>query len=436
LPCGCKRSASPAPAASATARSSAAPEAASEPSRCARLAAYSLTLESDPAPGLKGQPVTDGEDADDEALLPFGVDLGAAVPTTYGFAVAGLRGAGQAFVAVLGERASRRVDLGELHGDAETPALAGLGERVVVALRSSDAAGFTIKLGQLVGLEGGLEWGAELSKLGKDVTGLTLALSGERGLLGYLATEKGKSRLLLASFQPGSLKTALDPKPFEQDVESPRLLARPGGFWLSSVRTLPEPKKSPQKSAPDAGDPEERELLDVGLRVLEVAKLDEQGVQVGSPLRIGEPRRQVLLYDVVQAASGSLLVAMRSDSAAPGAEGGALLLSEVGADGSVHEERLDDDDIGAGAPVLLVDGNAALQEPWLSVSSPSDATRLGRARGQRTVLEADPLLARAEVVALSAGHFLTQRSRGRASELVALDCRLNEQPAPPPPQQK
>jgi hypothetical protein len=364
------------------------------------------------------------------------VDLGAAVPTTYGFAVAGLRGAGQAFVAVLGERASHRVDLGELHGDAETPALAARGERAVVALRSSDAAGFTIKLGQLVGLEGGLEWGAELSKLGKDVTGLTLALSGEHGLLGYLVTEKGQARLLLASFQPGSIKTALEPKPIEKDVELPRLLARPGGFWLSWVRTLPDAKKPPQKSAPDAGDPEERELLDVGLRVLEVIKLDERGGKLGSPLRVGEPRRQVLLYDVAPAASDGLLVAMRSDSAAPGAEGGALLLSEIGADGSVHEERLDDDEIGAGAPMLLVDGNAAVQEPWLSVSSPSDATRLGKARGQRTVLEADPLLARAEVVALSAGHFLTQRSRGRASQLLALDCRLNQLPGPPPPEQK
>ena len=107
-----------------------------------------------------------------------------------------------------------------------------------------------------------------------------------------------------------------------------------------------------------------------------------------------------------------------------------MLLSEVSADGSVHEERLDDDEIGAGAPVLLVDATAKLPEPWLSVSSPSDATRLGRARGQRTVLESDPLLGRAEVIAVGSGHFLTQRGRGRSVELSALDCQLETPLAP------
>jgi hypothetical protein len=106
-----------------------------------------------------------------------------------------------------------------------------------------------------------------------------------------------------------------------------------------------------------------------------------------------------------------------------------LLLSEVRPDGSVHEERLDDDEIGVGAPVLLVDANAKLPEPWLSVSSSSDATRLGLARGQRTVLAADPLLGRSEVIAVSSGHFLTQRARGRGVELATFDCAL---PAPAP----
>jgi hypothetical protein len=408
--------------------SSAAPPAGAEPSRCRRLPAFGLALDGTPAPPDKGrQPSSDEADDDDDALLPFGVDMGAAVPTSYGFAAAGLRGAGQAFIALLGERASHRVDLGELHGDAETPALTAAGERVVVALRSSDAAGFTIKLGQVVGPEGSIEWGHELSKLGKDVTSLSIALSGERGLLAYQGLEKGSSRLYLGSFATAHFKEAFEAKVVElKDVENPRLVTRPGGYWLAWARTLPEPKKAP-KIAPDAGapqDPEERDLLEVGLRAIEVAMLDERGNRQGSPVRVGEPRRQVLLFDVAQAASGSLLVAMRSDSAAPGAEGGALLLSEVGPDGSVHEERLEDDEIGVGAPVLLVDANAKLQEPWLSVSSPSDATRLGRARGQRTVLEADPMLGRAEVIAVSSGHFLTQRSRGRGVELATYECAL------------
>lgn len=436
LPCGCKRSPTAAPVASASASSRVGPPVA-EPTRCRRLPVLGLTLEGT-APASKGrpasadeagQPASSDEEPDEDALLPFGVDMGAAVPTSYGFAAAGLRGAGQAFVALLGERASHRLDLGELHGDAETPALAAAGERVVVALRSTDAAGYTIKLGQVVGPEGSVEWGHELSKLGKEVTSLSLALSGERGLLAYQGAEKGSSRLYLGSFATSQLKEPFEAKALElKDVETPRLVPRPGGYWLAWTRTLPEPRtpKTPKTSA-DSGpeqDPEERDLLEVGLRVVEVALLDERGSRQGSPLRVGEPRRQVLLFDVAQAASGSLLVAMRSDSTVPGAEGGALLLSEVGPDGSVHEERLDDDEIGVGVPVLLVDANAKLPEPWLSVSSLNDATRLGLARGQRTVLAADPLLGRAEVIAVSSGHFLTQRARGRGIELATLDCAL------------
>jgi hypothetical protein len=162
--------------------------------------------------------------------------------------------------------------------------------------------------------------------------------------------------------------------------------------------------------------------LQEALRVVEVAKLDEQGKMLGAPRRIGEARRQVLLYDVASLGSGNLLVAVRSDSAAPGAEGGALLLSELQPDGSVHEERLDDDDIGAGAPALLVDADLKLPGPWLSMSGSSDATRLGLAQGEHSSLQADPLLGHAEVIAVSSGHFLVQRARGRGVALEALDC--------------
>ena len=330
-----------------------------------------------------------------------------------------------------GEHSSRRVDLGELHGDPETPALAALGSGVLVALRSTDAAGFTLKLGSVAG-PGSAEvsWGYELTKLGKTVTDVELATSGPRGVLVYQGEEKsGATRLMLGAFSTESLKEPFEVKPLDpKDVELPRLAVRPGGYWLSWVRTLPEPKKPPKappKAAVDAGppeDPEEREILEVGLRVVEVAKLDEQGKLLGAPRRIGEAKRQVLLYDIAGLASGNLLVAVRADSATPGAEGGALSLTELQADGSVHEERLDDDDIGAGAPALLVDADPKLPGPWLSMNGSSDATRLGLAQGEHSVLRADPLLGHAEVIAVSGGHFLLQRARGHSVALEALDC--------------
>jgi hypothetical protein len=397
--------------------------AAAEPSHCRRRADLGISLEAGPASTKADDALVD-EDGD-AALLPFGVDIGAALTTPFGFAVAGIRGEAQAFVALLGERTSRQVDLGAVHGDPETPAIAAVGERLLVALRSTDAAGFTLKLGSIAGPESSsAEWGYELSKLGKTVTGVELAADATRGLLVYQGEVKGEPRLMLGSFSTADLTQPITVKALDaRDVEMPRLVRRPGGYWLSWVRTLPEPKKVGTGSGGGRAvqDPEERELLDVGLRIVEVAKLDEQGAPVGSALRLGEPRRQVLLYDVAPR-SGGLLIATRSDSAAPGAEGGAILLSRVGVDGSVQSERVDDEDIGAGAPALLFDEGATERAPWLAVSAPNDATRLGPLQGERTTLQSDPLLGRGEVIAASGEHFLVQRSRGRAVTLETLDC--------------
>jgi len=407
------------PSAGPSAAPSALP-AAVEESRCRKVPGSSLTLEGEAAPSPPtGEP---GED-DDDALLPFGVDLGSAIATPKGFALGGVSGKGQAFVALLDENASRRVDLGELHGDPETPGLASAGDRVVVALRSTDAAGFTIKLGSIALAGGGVEWGHELTKLGSGVTGLDLAVTGARGVLVFQSETK-QGRLMLGSFAAALLKEPFEVRALDvKDGEMPRVVARPGGFWLSWVRSLPEPKKAAPASAKEPPqDPEERALLDPGPRVVEVVKLDEQGHPLGAALRVGEPRRQILLYDVATTSDGGLLVATRSDSAAPGAEGGAILLTAVSADGTAREERLDDDEIGAGAPTLLSDVDVARPSPWLTVSAPNDATRLGLASGARTRLQSDPLLGRSEVIAVSSGRFLAQRARGSSVVLEALEC--------------
>jgi hypothetical protein len=390
------------------------------------LAGWALTLDPEaPAPG-RAAPAQQGAGEDDEARLPFGVTTGSALALRSGFAVAGIRGEGQAFVAVLGERQSRRVDLGQLHGDVEVPALAADGERVIVALRSSDAAGFTVKLGQIAAAVGGVVWGFELSQLGRAVSSLDVAISGAGGLLVMQGEDKQRaSRVLLGSFAGQNLERPFEVKPLEaKDVELPRLSARPGGYWLTWVRALPEPKQAPKPKA-DAGseDPEERELLAQALRVVEVVKLDEQGRAQGATLRLGQPRRQEMLFDVAALESGGLLVATRSDTASPGVESGPLMLSVVQPDGSLTEEPLEDDDIGAGAPALLVDA-ATPRRPWLAVSSPSDATRLGFVRGARTFLQTDSLLAGAEPIAVRASDFLTQRVRGRSVELATLHCEL------------
>jgi len=77
-----------------------------------------------------------------------------------------------------------------------------------------------------------------------------------------------------------------------------------------------------------------------------------------------------------------------------------------------------------GAPVLLTDSGSkpAQAEPFLALSSASDATRFGVARGQRTQLVSDPALAGSELLAVKGSQFLTQRARGRSVELSVLAC--------------
>ena len=89
---GCKRH-PPAPAPATTAAVSSAPsvagsaddgsslEAAAAPAQCRRLAGFGLTLEAPPSPKPGKGTQVDAADEDDDALLPFGVDIGAAVPT-------------------------------------------------------------------------------------------------------------------------------------------------------------------------------------------------------------------------------------------------------------------------------------------------------------------------------------------------------------------
>jgi hypothetical protein len=251
---GCKRHTAAPASSSAPVTSASAP--AGEPTHCRRRPEFAISLEAGPARSKRDDPLVD--DDDDAALLPFGVDIGAALATPFGFAVAGVRGEGQAFVALLAERSSRQVDLGVVHGDPETPAIAAAGERVIVALRSTDAAGFTLKLGRIGGPESSaVEWGYELSKLGRTVTGVELAADAKHGLLVFQGEVKGEARLMLGSFSTADLTLPLTVKPLEaRDVEMPRLVRRPGGYWLSWVRTLPEPKKAaPVSSTRTEPDP-------------------------------------------------------------------------------------------------------------------------------------------------------------------------------------
>ena len=158
---------------------------------------------------------------------------------------------------------------------------------------------------------------------------------------------------MLGTFSTDNLREPFMTKALDaKDVEMPRLLRRPGGYWLSWVRSLPEPKK-PTVSASGGRsqqDPEERELLEVGLRVVEVAKLEKRENRRHG-VRVGQPRRQVLLTHVAPLGAG----ARRDRWTALRRAGGWRVLSQVGPEAAARRASRDDE-IGA-APALMGRGS-------------------------------------------------------------------------------
>jgi hypothetical protein len=432
----CKRSPKPAPAPEKRATAPASSRE-KQPARCRKLPGFELRLKGSATQAAAKPSIAEHEPSDEPAddasaaepandgaaALPFGIDIGGASATGSGFALAGLRG-DAAFVARLSASGSQVVELGRVHGDPEAPVVATAGERVLVVLPNSDAAGRTLRIGELSPASASVSFGPDLTGLGRAAASVGLAISGERALLVLAREDEDGSRVLSAALSLGDLRAPLALSPLSNEsAEMPRVVAREGGFWVAWVRNIDvaAPPAAPPKPGADVDG---HQPFVFGPRVLEVARLDLEGKLVGTPRRLGEPRPHALLYDIAPLASGGLTVATRTDAAAPGAESGAISLWELGADGSQSERRLDDDDIGAGAPALLHEARRAPNAPqsWLAVSSRSGATRLGSLEGERTTLRGEPALGSGEVLAVSEGKLLIQHARGRGTELSVLDC--------------
>lgn len=133
----------------------------------------------------------------------------------------------------------------------------------------------------------------------------------------------------------------------------------------------------------------------------------------------------VSTFDLAATSDGHLLVAWRKGDDRAAGPGSSASLGVVRADGTVHESPLPDQDLGPGAPALVVDGTSKPRKTWLAVASVTDATRLAPLSIDGTVaapLAADPTVGRAEPVAAGHGRILFASGRGRAVELTAMSC--------------
>ena len=372
-----------------------------------------------------------GPDEDDEVPDPYAVELGPARADSDGFVVSALRsvkGRSHALIALLpaGAATGKLVDLGAVHGDPDPPLFAAHGKDLLLATPDTDAGGGMLKIGLLrdARFAASVTWGPEITGVRRDST-FALEVSGERAFLAYAADSGGKIRVFGAALDPNNLKQKITPEPLSAvgaDVDSPRLALRKGGYWLAVARSLDAPKTKPKTQLADASaDPaSDDSLLDIGNGRIEVTKLDAQGKPASSALVITAPGARPMSFDLAAAADGGAYIGFRGDDSTPGAEGGALELVHVKADGSFEKVQLAGELNGTGTPSLLVDATDP-SKLWLTAAGENGATWFGRI-AEHSALAADSFVRGGDLIAVRDGHLLLSRSKGTAADLSVVQC--------------
>jgi len=434
-----------------------APPESSAPQPSAALASEPVPHCAEVSPGrffLVGEPGAAASENDADGIaLPFAVELGAAVGTPRGFAVAGLRERGEgtgAFIALIGfdTRGGRIVDLGAIHGNVDPPKLVSAGSELFTLVAESDAGGRTLRLGRLrhSGKHTDLTWGAELPQRRGESQAAALAVSESRGLVVWdeWVNTAGRSVVRASSFSIQEPSQAESPRllsPEESDVEGPQVVGGARGYWVAwiSHTSYDPPDAGSARSGHQRGrraEPEaigsaepSRPVVDLGQRWLEVARLDAAGKAGTPPLLVTPRESHVLVFQLALAPNGNAWLAWRDDHTCPGVERGKVSLARVSADGSIERNVVEDQRLGAGAPTLLVDAEPPPgREPaWLGLGAVDGATEL--AVIERNVRLGTPLqpaigIRGAEPLVLRGGRMLLARPRGKAAELSVVECRM------------
>jgi hypothetical protein len=398
---------------------------------------------------------TDGADEDDDSGVdvPFAINVGDGLAFDGGFAVTaidGRAGNSQALLAVMTEDAhqGRKIDLGRVFGDADPPHVAGNSQRLVVAIADMDAAGRTLSLARVDAplKQPIVTRGGEISVAGTPSTLFSLAVNGERGVLVWDQQEShaDNGEIALAPFATPSL--ALPAKPViisgkRASADSPRVIARPGGYWVAWVqagsdsKAPSKPGASPSQQARAVASEDNLNLVDMGTRELRALLLDAAGHPTGKPLRVAEGVSHVVAYDMNLLDDGAALFAWRDDDSAPGVESQIVRLARVGLDGHVDFYRIEDESIGVGAPQLLIDTSAAPEDRvWLALINTGERTSVIKLlpNGKPTgLVVGDADLGVANPLLRHQGRLLLVRQRGKGVDMEAIHCSLRVQGQPP-----
>jgi len=417
-----------------------------------------------------------GAEADSDGLssvdLPFGVTVGEARAHANGYVVTAIdarQGGSHAILAFLDTEVARGsvLDLGRVYGDAEPPRVVLGDDRAFVVVADTDASGHNYRYGWVRGLEGKskLEWLGSLNQEADDsavfslarnrssitiawdelerkaqvshVRWVTLDATGKRiGIGAGVGGANGRA----SSQRKGERDWRVNSTGNDVDAEAPQLVARGSGYWLAylagestrhKLETNAANPKTRGKASADDGD---TRVIDLGHRGIEVLPLDENGLPNGKPIRVVERTANVVTFDIEATADDGAIVAYRDAEATPGVEAQTIEVARVRPDGGVTRQRVDDERVGAGTPMVLINSSpepAGDNAPnaWIAVAGNTGETRLASLgdAGQAVLELVDaPQLVAVEPLLWRGDSLLVMRHRGRFAEFERLMCSVSD----------
>src|SRR5262249_23638556 len=151
-----------------------------------------------------------------------------------------------------------------------------------------------------------------------------------------------RSSVMLASLDVATMKAVSPARPVSgpnTDAGSPRIIARPGGYWLAYVARGEE--RSKKKPAPQGEDEQDDTAQGEAIATgwIEAVPLDASGTPSGAPRAVTPKKGYALSFDLELGDGGGALIAWRDDDT-PTGSGGGKLSSVLVRPGGAEEARV------------------------------------------------------------------------------------------------
>jgi hypothetical protein len=220
------------------------------------------------------------------------------------------------------------------------------------------------------------------------------------------------------------------------DADTPQIIARPGGYWLSYLvhgvaKTAPTaegddepddaglPGKKPSKKGARNDDDSDTEAAGEAIahQWIELLPLDENGFSAGAARAVTPKDARVIGYDLASGADGRAVLLYREDDTPSGSHGGRVktVIAELGGIGD--PQVIADEGVGAGVPMLF--------GGWVVIHSLTGPVQLGAIgpKGELlSELSPETALKQGELLAADGDAFLVATPAGRAMKLSVARC--------------